>query len=51
MKSPRLVSFVCAALIAVDLDMHDDRIRLLNLPNLAELHAIAESAGKISSAV
>src|ERR1700735_221904 len=33
--------------IAIDLNMHSHGVRLLNLSYAAELHAIAEAAGKI----
>ena len=35
--------------VAIDLNMHDDRIRLLNLSDLSQLNAIAESGGKVGA--
>ena len=35
--------------VAIDLDVHYYRVGLLNLPNAAQLHAIAEAGGEISA--
>ncbi len=35
--------------VAVDLNVHDDRIRLLDLADLAELYAIAEAGGEVGA--
>src|SRR5882762_7794876 len=39
---------VTALQIVLDLDVHDDGTRLLNLANAAQLHAICEASGDVA---
>src|SRR5580693_539845 len=45
---PAPVEVISAKIVAFDLHMHHHRIRLLNLSNLAQLHAVAETGGKVA---